>query len=512
MADLTAEADRSLVAENIAKRLAGQVRSVHYEFRGRHRDGRTINVEVHGSTIDLAGRRAIIGSLLDISDRKRAETAVRRMAFHDPLTGLPNRRLLHDRLEQALAGAKRNGLMLALLFLDLDQFKRINDALGHETGDALLQAAARRLRRGLRRADTAARFGGDEFCVLLSDIKKPRDAAVLAEKLLDRLAKPFNIHGRNIYVTATIGISIYPADAVDARALLNHADAGLHKAKERGPNAFQFYTPEMHVKALARMATESDLRKAFDGDELVLYYQPCVDIKTEEIIGAEALLRWRRPNLGPVEPVDFISLAEDTGLIVPIGNWAIEAAARQSRTWIDRGLGPIRVMVNLSARQFQGAGLVETVAGALRTAGLDPRNLILEITESLLIKNVGGTAALLYEISEMGVDILMDDFGAGYSSLGTLKLFPIDALKIDRSFIRDVVTSPDDAAIVRAIISMAQSLRLGVIAEGVETAAQLTFLKTVKCEAVQGYIYSRPLPAREFERWVREGRRLPRAA
>lgn len=441
----------------------------------------------------------VIVNTEDVTESKHAQRSVRHMAYHDSLTGLPNRRLFNDHLEQALAVAGRKKQMLALLFIDLDQFKRINDAWGHEFGDLLLRALARRLKSGLRRVDTAARFGGDEFIIMLTDIKKSGDAAMLTVKILDRIAKPLNLDGHRMHISAAVGISLYPADGTDARTLQNHADAALLRAKERGPNVYQFYTPEMHVNALARMATENDLRRSLDRGELVLYYQPCVDIDSARIIGAEALLRWRRPAGGLVQPIDFVSIAEETGLIVPIGDWVIRTAAAQNKVWLDAGLGPLRMMVNLSARQFHERGLAETVSKALEEVGLDPAYLALEITESLIMKNAGETAAVLYELKEMGVDILMDDFGVGYSSLGSLKFFPIDALKIDRSFVRDAIDSPDDAAIVRAMILIAQSLKMSVIAEGVETEAQLAFLKSLKCEAMQGYIFSRPVPAAEFE-------------
>lgn len=448
----------------------------------------------------------------DISERKKAEATIKRLAFRDPLTNMANRRLLKDHLEQAVAAAKRDRRLLALLFIDLDAFKRVNDTLGHDIGDLVLKAVGRRLRGCLRRGDTAARLGGDEFTVLAPRIEKSGDAAVVARKIIDELSRPYAIKGHWIFIGATIGISVYPADGKDSRTLLRNADAGLHRAKADGGNTYRFYAPEIHARAIARMRLENDLRGALEREELKAYYQPCVSISTGELIGAEALLRWRHPERGLVMPADFIPLAEETGMIVPIGEWVLKTACAQSQAWRRAGLGDIRVMVNISGRQFREGTLIEVVASALAESGCGPEDLVLEITETLLAKDISDANLALYELRDMGIKILLDDFGIGFSSLSSLKLFPIDTLKIDKSFIDGCATNPDDAAIVSAVMSMAESLRLNVIAEGVETPEQLAFIRAQKCQAMQGYLFSRPVPAAEFEELLRAGRRLPGAA
>ena len=501
-------ADAPEIADELRRSLAER-KVLKKEMRYRLRStGETKDLAVHYAYIppDL-----VIVHTDDIGERKKTERTIKRLAFRDPLTHLANRRLLRENLEQAVAAAKRDRCLLALLFIDLDAFKRVNDTLGHDIGDLVLKAVGKRLRGCLRRGDTAARLGGDEFTVLAPRIEKSGDAAVVAQKTIKELSRPYTIKGHTIYIGATIGISVYPADGKDALTLLRNADAGLHRAKANGGNAYRFYAPEIHAGAMARMRLENDLRGALERDEFKVYYQPCVSISTSDLIGAEALLRWRHPERGLVMPADFIPLAEETGLIVAIGGWVLKTACAQTQAWRRAGLGDIRMMVNLSTRQFREGNLPEVVASALAETGCKPARLVLEITETLLAKDLSDATLALYELRDMGIKILLDDFGIGFSSLSSLKLFPIDTLKIDKLFIDGCATNPDDAAIVAAVMSMAQSLRLNVIAEGVETPEQLAFIRSQRCQAMQGYLFSRPVPAAEFERLLAEGRRLPEA-
>lgn len=436
--------------------------------------------------------------------RRQAEETAQHQIYYDLLTDLPNRMMFVDRLTLALARASHERKMLAVLFVDLDRFKTIIDTLGHAIGDRLLRGVADRLRSCLEEGDTLARLGGDEFVVLLPKINRADQAVRKAQKLLDVLRASFHFNDHELHITTSIGISLYPYDGEDADTLLKNADTALYRAKEQGRNNYQLYTPAMNARAFERLALENSLRKALERHEFLLHYQPQVDLRTEQITGMEALLRWQHPDLGVVYPAEFISLAEETGLIVPLGEWVLRSACAQNKQWQKAGLPKLAVAVNLSARQFQHQDLVETVARILRETGMDPRYLELEITESVAMQNADYTIVVLRELKDMGIQIAMDDFGTGYSSLSYLKKFPIDTLKIDQSFIRDLSSDPNDAAIANAIIVLAHSLKLKVVAEGVETGDQRSFLKQRLCDKIQGFLFSSPLPADMFEHLVRQ--------
>ena len=430
------------------------------------------------------------------TQRKQAHLSY--LAYHDPLTGLPNRQSLSERLQQACSRAQCNGGMVAMLFLDLDRFKLINDTFGHAAGDRLLKSVADRLAACVRGADTVARLGGDEFTVVLEDIVHGRDAATVAQKILDALAQPFSLAQQEVFISASIGIALYPSDDNGIDSLFKKTDAAMYHAKERGRNNYQFYSAEMNASLARKLHMENSLRRALEREELRLHYQPQVDTVSGRIIGMEALLRWQHPEMGLVPPAQFIPLAEETGLIVPIGECTLRSACLQTRRWHERGFGPLRVAVNLSAYQFKQKDFPHTVARILDETGLDPGCLELELTESTVMDDVDQAIEILHALNAMGVYLSIDDFGTGYSSLSYLKRLPIDALKIDRSFVRDIGADSDDAAIVTAIIAMARSLKLKVIAEGVETREQFAFLRKCRCDAMQGYYFSRPVPPEEF--------------
>lgn len=440
------------------------------------------------------GKPAFLISIRDITDRKHAEEIIQHQAYHDALTQLPNRLLFVDRLNQELSRQSWQKRPVAVVFLDLDQFKRINDTLGHSVGDALLGGVAERLRECVREGDTIARLGGDEFTLILTDLAKPDDVAEVAKKLLGSFSTPFYVESRELFVTASIGISVYPTDGETAETLLKHADTAMYRAKDLGRNHFQFYVPSMNARVSERLAIETGLRRALERNELRLVYQPQVDLQSNELIGVEALLRWHRPDGETVPPADFIPVAEETGLIVPIGEWVLRTACQQAVAWHVAGAIGLQVSVNISARQFRHGGLVESIRTTLKTTGLDPRNLELELTESI-IQNAEATIATLRELSEMNVQLAIDDFGTGYSSLSYLNRLPINKLKIDRSFVKDLPHQSDGCSIVSAIITLALSLRLKAIAEGVELPEQMEFLRALNCDGVQGYLISKPLPA-----------------
>ncbi len=440
----------------------------------------------------------------DITERLRAEERLLYMAHHDILTDLPNRALFIDRLSQAILRAHRSNHGIAVLFLDLDRFKVINETLGHDLGDRLLQDLAERLRSCLREADTIARLGGDEFAVLLEDITDVTDTSSIAIQVRDVLSNPFMVDGRELFITASVGISIFPDDGQDAHTLLKNADTAMHRAKESGRDTHQLYSAEMSTRALEQLTLETDLRHAVAREEFLLHYQPQVDLENGRIVGVEALIRWNHPELGLIPPDDFIPLLEETGLIIPVGEWVLRTACAQNKTWQDIGLPPLSVAVNLSGRQVDSPDLVEQVRDIVTESNLDPSYLELEITESMIMANVEATIETLTCISDMGITFAIDDFGTGYSSLSYLKRFPISTIKIDRSFVRDITTDPDDAAIVTTIIAMARNLKLGIIAEGVETEQQSAFLRAHGCTRIQGYLYSRPLPVEEITELLRQ--------
>jgi len=433
----------------------------------------------------------------------RKQESLYRLAHYDVLTGLPNRLLFFDRLQQALSQASRHGTLLGVMLLDLDRFKAINDSFGHTAGDALLQSVSRRISACIRDGDTVARLGGDEFTLLLQDIRQAHHAALVAQKIIEALQQPFLFNGYEVVVNTSIGIALYP-HCQDAETLIKHADTAMYKAKEEGGNGYRFYTDEMSNADMRRLSLEAQLRKAIERDELVLHYQPQAEIVSGRLLGAEALLRWQHPEHGLIPPGEFIPLAEETGLIVPIGEWVLHAACAQNRAWQHAGLAPLRVAVNVSWRQFQRLDLLETIYKILEDTGLDSRYLEIELTEGVLMQDTVAALQTLHTLNAMGVLISIDDFGTGYSSLSYLKRFPIDMLKIDRSFVQDITTDPDDTAIVQAVIAMSHSLGIKVIAEGVETREQLDFLRRHQCDAVQGYCLSRPLPAEAFAQFLRD--------
>ena len=434
----------------------------------------------------------------DITGDISAAERIQRLAYYDTLTDLPNRALLSDRLDLAIAHAKRSGYKCAVLFLDMDRFKNINDALGHSIGDQLLKSVATRLKECVREVDTVARMGGDEFVVVLDGAAETGSILSVARKMLHSLSQPYEVEGHNIRATPSIGISVYPEDGTDGESLIMNADSAMYHAKENGRNDFKFFVSDMKTKVTEKLFIESDLRKALEHGQFVLYFQPQVDIRTGHIIGAEALIRWNHPTAGLISPAKFIPIAEESGLIIPLGEWILNEACRQNLAWQKAGLTPISIAVNLSAVQFRQPNLCQLIGRVLSDTGLDPHYLELELTEGLVMSNTDSAIATLNGFKEMGVHISIDDFGTGYSSLSYLKHFPIDYLKIDQSFIRDITANPDDAAITTAIINMAQGLNLRTIAEGVETAEQLKFLRLHSCDVVQGYYFSKPVPATEF--------------
>ncbi len=480
------------------------------ELFAKRKYGSIFPVEIQGKSLPYEGRMLRITAIRDITERKEAEERIRYLAYYDSLTGLPNRTFYKELVSRSLLLAKRHHWTIAILFIDLDYFKRINDTLGHDIGDQLLRTVGDLVKTCIRKSDfiarseqdelenVVARLGGDEFIVLLNEIAHSQDASRVARRILKELAQPFNLAGHEVFVTASIGIALYPLDGNDAENLLKNADVAMYHAKNQGRNNYQFYTQSMNATSLQRLDLENDLRKALDRNEFLLYYQPTVDVQTGAIIGAEALVRWKHPEKGMISPVEFIPLAEETGLIVPIGEWVLRTACIQNKAWQDAGNKPLRMSVNLSSRQFDQEGLLEIVSNALHDSGFDPRYLELEITESTIMKNPEKAATTLQKLKDMGICLSIDDFGTGYSSLGNLRRFPLDTLKIDRSFVMNITTNSDDAAITTAIIAMAQSLKLRVIAEGVEAEEQRTFLRDLGCHEMQGYLFSQPLAAHDF--------------
>jgi diguanylate cyclase (GGDEF)-like protein len=436
---------------------------------------------------------SLIRTIFYATERKRVEKRLSQLVYYDGLTNLPNRILFVDRLSQAITRVAWHKRLVAVMFLDLDHFKRINDTLGHKIGDSLLKAVSARLTSCLRVGDTVARMGSDEFTIILADVARSQDVARLAEKIIDLLSKPYLIEDRELFVTASIGISLYPIDGDDAEALLKGAEVAMFRTKEQGRNNFLHYSPVMNVQAFERLVMENSLRHALNRNQLLLHYQPQVDLYSKKITCMEALIRWNHPDLGMVPPASFIPIAEDTGLIIPIGEWVLRTACAQNKAWHGAGNPPIRVGVNLSIRQFHQQDLVRMVARVLEETGLQPQFLELELTESIMEK-AEETVKTLCHLKDLGIKISIDDFGTGYSSLSYLKRFPISRLKIDRSFVNDLAKDRDDEAIVRATITLAHNLNLKAIAEGVETEEQLHILGSLGCDEIQGYLFSPTLP------------------
>jgi len=477
---------------------SGEQEMVAFETVHRRKDGSLYPVEVRLQLSRTENPPVFVAIIQDITVRKHAEARLVYLANYDTLTDLPNRVLLGQRLTKAIEEAEHSERLVAVLFIDLDRFKVINDTLGHDSGDELLKVVARRLSEAVRPGDTVARYGGDEFVIVLANVAHVDDVTRVVNKILGRLSPAITIGGRELFVTPSIGVTLYPFDDDTSDELLRNADSAMFDAKEQGGNCFRFYTAEMNARAERRLTLETGLRHALERGEFLLHYQPQVDIASGKILGAEALIRWQHPDWGLVPPAEFIPLAEETGLILPIGEWVLTEACTQARRWHDAGHADLRIAVNLSGRQLSQKNLVEIVAATLTRCAVARGMLELEITESLLMQDLERIAGTLEALVALGVTVSMDDFGTGYSSLSYLKRLPIDVLKIDQSFVRDITSDPDDAAIVKAIIAMAHSLGIKVMAEGVETAEQLAFLRQHRCDGMQGYYFSRPLTPEQF--------------
>jgi len=453
-------------------------------------------IRVVGVNVDVTGRKQMEESL------RNSEALMTQLAEHDYLTGLPNRMLLNDRIGRTIELARRNKEKAAVLFLDMDGFKHINDSLGHPTGDMLLQAIGKRLVECVRASDTVSRQGGDEFIVLLPEVEHPADTVVAAKRMLEAVATVHSIDQHDLQITCCIGVSVYPDDGLDAETLIKNADIALYQAKEIGQSSYQFFQPAMTVRAVERQFIEENLHRALARREFALHYQPVVNLRTHAITGAEALIRWNHPKRGLISPGEFIPVAEDSGLILPIGSWVLEESCRQVRAWMDAGLPELTMAVNVSGLQFQSGNFAKDLFATLLDFGLDPRFLVLEVTESLLMKRPDFTASILETLREKGVQVAIDDFGTGYSSLSYLTKLPLDTLKIDQSFVRQITKMPNETSVVTAIVGMGKSLKLRVIAEGVETVEELRFLRDLGCDEAQGYLFSRPLTSDKFEALV----------
>jgi diguanylate cyclase (GGDEF)-like protein/PAS domain S-box-containing protein len=466
----------------------------------RHRDGSEIDVLLSAIPArTLTGRAAhSLIVTVDLSARNQAEREIHQLAYYDTLTGLPNRALFTDRLHRAVAQAQREGTQVGLLFLDLDQFKAINDTLGHSVGDLLLQTVAKRLQSCVRDEDAVARLGGDEFVIALSHLPSERSPALLADRILALLAEPVNLGGREFFSHASIGIAIFPGDGGDTDTLLRNADTAMYAAKEGGRNTYRYFSDEMNARAMEKLRLATDLRRAMDKEEFFLTYQPQLDLETGKITGVEALLRWQHPEEGLIPPGRFIPLAEETGIILPLGEWVLRTACDQAVQWRAKGMPPLRISVNVSGKQFRQPDFVETIERVLKETGFDARWLELELTESVIMEDVQTAIMTLTDLKIRNINLAIDDFGTGYSSLIYLKHFPIDRIKIAQEFVRDIPTDPDDAAIVEAIIAMARTLNLSVIAEGVEKQEQLQMLRWHRCSEMQGYYFARPMEVKDF--------------
>ena len=485
-------------------------RPCHVVLRNYRKDGSMYWNELNISPVrnDAGAVTHYIGVHSDITDAKTHQDELARQANHDSLTGLPNRNLLRDRIDHTCARTQRYGDFAAVAFLDLDNFKVVNDSLGHSLGDHLLRAVAARLESSLRAMDTVARMGGDEFVLVLSDQKSEQSVSGELQRIVELFSQPFAVDGRDVFITASIGVALYPQDARDPESLMKSAELAMYRAKESGRNTYQLYTVEMQTRVTERLALESRLRRALERGEFSLHYQPQVDLRSNRIFGCEALIRWTQAELGMITPAKFVPLAEETGLIVPIGEWVLRTACRQCKIWQDAGLPAVTVAVNISARQFREKKLLQLVAAILAETGLAPSLLELEVTESVIMHDAQHVIADLQAFRDMGVSLSVDDFGTGYSSLSYLKRFPVDRLKIDQSFVRDLSTDADDAAIAQAIITLGHTMNLRVIAEGVETPEQLAFLRRNQCDEMQGYLLGKPMPADEFGKLLETGRTL----
>ena len=511
--------EQHLVKETVLRALA-EKKPYSVDYRIIPPDGSLRTVHEQADVVHDAQGNVVSmhGTVQDITARINAEEKIRFLAHYDSLTGLPNRQLFLEYVSQAIFTAQRDNSKVALLYLDLDRFKRINDTLGHSAGDKLLKEIANCLGDSVRSSDiiakasftkkpgvTLSRLGGDEFTILLTALAEEEHAARVAHRILELLSHPVRIAGQEVYVSGSIGISIFPSDGDDVDTLLRNADVAMYHAKENGRNTFQFFSEQMNNRAMERLNIETALKKGLERNELILYYQPQIDLRTGELAGLEALVRWLHPEMGLVPPGMFIPIAEESGLIIAVGEWVMFEACRQVRQWQDEGLTPIRMAVNISGLQFKQQSLIPVVQQALRQSGIEARYLELELTESSIMQNVDQVNETLIRLKEIGVHLSVDDFGTGYSSMSYLKRFPLDALKIDRSFVMDITTDPNDAAIIKAIIALARSLGLKTVAEGVETKEQLDFLRDEKCDSIQGFFISRPVLASDLEQFLKPG-------
>ncbi len=505
---------RFLVRDDLAQPDLENIRSALREgregeatLRNYRKDGSLFWNELRIAPVrDLTGAATthFVSVINDISERVRYQQALEYQANHDSLTGLANRNLLSDRIEQAIAWAKRQKGLIGVMLLDLDHFKLVNDASGHRAGDALLKEVAHRLKSCVRETDTVARLGGDEFVIILTDLPQPDDVDQIAEKILSTLSRPIEVAGRDIFVTASIGVSLYPRDGDHGEILLRYADMAMYRVKEHGRNSVRQFMPEMGSNAISRLDMEAALRRALERGEFLLHYQPKIELPSQRIVGAEALIRWQHPQIGLVHPIEFIHLAEETGLILPMGEWVLKEVCQQQVRWREQGLPPMKIAINMSARQFRQEDLADRIAATFASTGADPTQFILELTESMVMHDVDSTLVALRSLKKLGVSLSLDDFGTGYSSLSYLRRFPIDELKIDRSFINDIHTNHDDAAIAGAIVAMARSLSLSVVAEGVEKKEQAELLASLGCNQVQGYYYARPMAESAFTTQLHE--------
>ncbi len=486
----------------------GETHALVFETVHKRKNSSLYPVEVQLQLSQTESSPVFVAIIQDITERRQSEERLHHLAHYDTLTNLPNRVLLHDRLNQAMREADRRERLVGVMFLDLDHFKVINDTLGHDIGDGLLKVVAERLAICLRPGDIVSRLGGDEFTIALANVAHVDDVTRVAQKILDQFISPFRIGGRDLFISPSIGITLYPLDEKDAASLLKDADIAMYRAKELGRNRYQYYTPELNVRAARRLELETGLRQAIERQEFILHYQPLVDMKTGQIRGMEALLRWQHPEYGLIPPMDFIPLAEETGLIIPIGQWVLKTACVQTKAWHDAGFPSLQVAVNLSSKQLRDKNLIDVVQQALKEAGIEARYLDLELTESVLMQDMEMAAMILKELKAIGVSFSLDDFGTGYSSLSYLKRFPIDYLKIDRSFVQDIAMDSFGAGLVQAIIAMANVLNIKVIAEGVETQEQQELLRRYGCDITQGYYCSKPLAVQTFTKLLQDWDRL----
>ncbi|MFA6051048.1 MAG: EAL domain-containing protein [Methylobacter sp.] len=467
------------------------------EIWNRRKNGEVFPTWVNISAVPSSSTNSTshyVAVFTEITELKLSEERLNYLAHHDPLTGLPNRLLFHDRLEQAVLQAQRNKHMIAVMFLDLDRFKAINDTLGHRIGDELLVAVAERLKHCARETDTIARLGGDEFAVIVTQIAQEEDVGLVAQKIIQTLSAVYSVAGYEVFITASIGINLYPGVDNDRGKILENADVAMYHAKQYGRNNYQFYSTDMNAVAFERLMLETNLRRALEREEFTLYYQPQIDMQSGSVNGVEALIRWQHPDLGLVSPVEFIPLLEETGLIVPVGEWVIRTACQQTRDWLDAGFPPLTMAVNLSARQFRQANLVEMIEQSLHEFNIPPELLELELTESIMMDNIEETVETLKKLKLLGLKIAIDDFGTGVSSLGYLKHFPVDTLKLSYDFVLNLPMDSADASIASAVINLARNMQLSSVAEGVENQGQMDFLRSQDCERIQGFLFSRPIP------------------